>query len=528
VKTDRIDSRMLAQLLRADLIPTACVPSPVTRQQRRQLRLPAVAAISLGCPKNLVDTEVMLGLLHHAGFQVVPCRAGVPTPASILLVNTCSFLQAARDEAQQVLEEAVHWRRARPGRVLVCAGCWPQMDARYLRARFPEIDALIGPGDVPRIVSVVHLARQGVGPPQPQASPSSYLYDDHTPRLRTTPPWTAYLKIAEGCSHRCRFCVIPRLRGRYRCRPLPSILKEARRLANQGVKELILIAQDTTAYRDHDNHDIADLLSNLAPLEGLHWLRLLYGFPTRVTDRLIETMSAHPTICQYLDLPFQHADPAVLRAMGRPGDADSYLRLIARLRQAMPDITLRSTFLMGFPGESEKAFQRLLDFVEAAQLDHVGTFCYSPEPRTPAAEMPHQVPPEVAQERYHQLMTLQQQISLNRNQRWVGREIEVLIEAPGRSSGEWVGRTFRDAPEIDGTARLRLPVGRPSADLSDEALCEVGSLDEGGSPPHSATQARPRPPLHPGAFLQVRVTAAEPYDLVAELAGLLGRPGTMR
>ncbi len=447
----------------------------------RGRRAARVGVISLGCPKNLVDTEVMLGLLHQAGFPLVSDLA----QADVLVVNTCCFIGAAREEAAQTLAEAARWRRRKAG-ALICAGCWPQSDPAHLQRRFPEIDAFMGPGDVPRVVSVVEDALAGAAAKRPAASPSSYLYDEVTPRILGTAPWTAYLKIAEGCSHRCRFCLIPRLRGRYRSRPPQSVVREARALAGRGVREINLVAQDTTAYGGAGGEgDIADLLSRLARVGGLRWVRLLYGFPTRVTNRLIAVVAGEPTICEYLDVPFQHSDRGLLRRMGRPGDGDAYLRLIARLRRAMPDVAIRSTFLVGFPGERDREFRRLLDFVEAAQLDRAGAFRYSGEPGTAAAEMEDQVPAEVAEERFHELMMVQQRISLARNERWVGRQMEVLVEAEGDSPGEWVGRSFRDAPEIDGTVKVK--VGRRR--------------------------------LKPGEFVRAHVTAAEPYDLTAELTG---------
>jgi ribosomal protein S12 methylthiotransferase len=435
-----------------------------------------VGAISLGCPKNLVDTEVMLGLLRAAGFSIVTD----PERAEVLLVNTCCFIAPAREESAQALAEAAAHRRSGKTRALVCAGCWPEMDAGYLRRQFPEIDALMGPGEVAKIVAIVRQALAGEAKGRRLSPPSSYLYHERAPRLRATLPWTAYLKIAEGCDHRCRFCVIPRLRGRYRSRAIEAIVQEARGLAAEGVREINLIAQDTTAYgRDLGGADAARLLTALAAIEPLHWIRLLYTFPSRITSRLIEVMAREASICKYIDVPFQHADRDLLRSMGRPGDGDSYLRLIARLRSAMPDIAIRSTFLVGLPGESERAFERLLAFLEAAQLDRAGAFCYSPEAGTPAAEMPEQVPSEVAQARYHRLMARQQAISLARNQGWVGREMEVLIESRGPARGQWVGRSFRDAPEIDGSV-----------------------LVKGGR-------------LRAGQFVRARVIEAQPYDLVA-------------
>ena len=456
----------------------------------------AVGAISLGCPKNLVDTEVMLGLLDQAGFAIVadpqqaqghakPHRAGLCPAVDVILVNTCCFIAPAREEAAEALRQAVHWKQSGSAKAVICAGCWPQGALAELQECFPEVDAFMGPDQVPQVVSVVQQALAGLRPQPLVCSSPTYLYDDTTPRLRATPPWTAYLKTAEGCSHRCAFCIIPRLRGRYRCRRLSSVVAEAERLAGEGVIEVNLVAQDTTAYRDEESGaDIADLLAALAQTDGLRWVRLLYGFPTRVTKRLIGIMAREPAICKYLDLPFQHADREILRRMGRPGDGGRYLRLIADLRAAMPDIAIRSSFLVGFPGEGDGEFQRLLEFVQAAQLDRVGAFCFSPEPGTPAADMPDQVPAELAHERYHRLMSLQQEISLARNRRWVGRDLEVLVESRGQRPGEWVGRSFRDAPEVDGAVVV-------------EALARQ---------------------LSPGQMVSATLYGAQPYDLLGHIS----------
>jgi len=441
-----------------------------------------VGVISLGCPKNLVDTEVMLGLLREAGFAITTDSQ----QADLLIVNTCCFIGAARQESSDALSEAAELRRSGRAQALVCAGCWPERDAEALRKQFPEIDALMGPGDVADIVEIAGRALSGAGAMERPLSPPSYLYDETAPRLRATPPWTAYVKIAEGCDHRCRFCVIPRIRGRYRSRTIGSVVAEAESLSRDGVREINLVAQDTTAYgKDLDGPDIADLVSALAIVEGLHWIRLLYTFPTRVTPRLIEAMAAHETVCKYIDVPFQHADRDLLRQMGRPGDGASYLKLIGQLRRAMPEIAIRTTFLIGFPGETEQAFEGLLEFVDAAQLDRAGAFVYSAEPGTPAAEMPDQVPPEIARERLHEMMVRQQAISLARNREWIGKRIEVLVESQGPSRSTWVGRSFRDAPEIDGSVIVRAE----------------------------------RQAMQPGRFVRAEITGAEPYDLRARIAG---------
>jgi len=438
----------------------------------------SVGVISLGCPKNLVDTEVMLGLLRQAGFALATETAR----ADILLVNTCCFIAEARAEATEAIEEALAWRRTPRAKVLVVAGCWPQSDPHHLRQHFPEIDAMLGPGDVPNIVRIVERALGGEAV-APAAPPEAFLYDDTTPRLRTTPPWTAYLKIADGCGHRCRFCVIPRLRGPYRSRGLESVVGEAEVMVQEGVREINLVAQDTTAYgRETKEADLAGLLSRLAQFDELHWIRTLYAYPTSITPCLIETMATQEKVCKYLDIPLQHADREILRSMGRPGEAESYLKLIADLRAAMPDIALRSAFIVGYPGEGEAEFRRLLEFLEAAQLDRAGAFVYSREAGTPAAELEPQVPPDVAEARRHEVMALQQRISLARNRAWVGRELEVLIEGHGERR-TWVGRSFRDAPEIDGLVYVR-----------------VGAK-----------------PLRPGQFVAAKISNAQAYDLVGRI-----------
>jgi len=439
----------------------------------------AVGVISLGCPKNLIDTEVMLGLLQEAGFRIV----SDVNEADVLLVNTCCFIQPARDEAAEALDEGTAWHQAGEGRILICAGCWPEMQAEELRVRFPEIDAFMGPGDVPHIADIVEQALAGAGPTMPTERPP-YLYSHTTARICVTPPWMSYVKIADGCDHRCRFCLIPRLRGPFRSRSLASIVQEAQTLAKRGVRETNLVAQDTTAYgSDTGEADVADLLAALSSVEELHWIRLLYAFPTYVDDRLIEVMAREKRICQYIDIPFQHADREVLRRMGRPGDGKGYLSLIERLRTAMPDIAIRSTFLVGFPGEGEEEFRRLLEFLERAQLDRAGAFPFSSERGTPAAQMGDQIPVEETQQRFHELMMLQQRISLERNQRWIGRELDVLIETRGEQAGDWIGRSFRDAPEIDGAVIIN-SLGRP---------------------------------LQPGQYVQTTIRAAEPYDLIADV-----------
>jgi ribosomal protein S12 methylthiotransferase len=431
-----------------------------------------IGLISLGCPKNLVDSEVMLGLLARAGHEIT----NDPAQAEAIIVSTCSFISLAREEAAQAIEEMACYRRAGPCRRLIVAGCWPRHEGvAHLRGRFPDVDAFVGPDGVARIVETVAGA-QARGP---SAAPR-YLYDHTAPRLRATPPWTAYLKIADGCNHRCSFCVIPGVRGHYRSRELDSVAAEAEALAAAGVREIVLVAQDTTAYGldRYRQRRLPALLARLAEIAALKWIRVLYAYPALVSDELLEALASHERICKYLDVPFQHAHPEMLRAMRRPGDADAYLRLIERMRARVPEIAIRTSLLVGFPGESEAHFEALLRFVERAQFDRAGVFRYSPEKGTAAAALPGRVPEEVVEERYDRLMTLQQEISLERNKRWVERTIEVLVEATDESGAHGVGRSFRDAPDIDGTVKVDS-----------------------------------KAPLRRGAFVPVRIAKALPYDL---------------
>ena len=435
-----------------------------------------VALVSLGCPKNLVDAEVMLGLLHAAGHEITVDQA----QAECIIVNTCAFIAPAREEALAAIAQAAAYRAGGSCRRLIVAGCLPRVLTADTAAQIEGVDAFIGPDELPRIAALLDPP----GPtPSLQAAPPRYLYDHRTPRLLATPPWTAYLKIAEGCSHRCAFCAIPAIRGPYRSRRPESVLAEARALAARGVQELVLVAQDTSAYGlDLQGRPLLPtLLGELAAVPGLDWIRLLYTYPGHITDELLAVMAARPEICRYLDLPLQHSHPDLLRAMRRPGEGERYLELLARIRRALPGVALRTSLLVGFPGETEAHFGHLLAFLREARFDRAGVFAYSREAGTPAAAMPGQVPASLAQERYHALMQAQQQISRERNQELVGRELSVLVES--RAGRRAVGRSYRDAPEIDGLVYL------------------------------------PAPGLHPGRLIQARVTRAEPYDLHARPVG---------
>ena len=439
---------------------------------RQRSQQPRFFLLTLGCPKNVADSEGMTALLEREGYRLTDR----PEDAQVLIVNTCGFLQSAKEESIQYLDALA--RQKRPDQVLIAAGCLVQRDAEAIKARVPQVDGLISTLRWMEIPELVHTLtrtprtrafakRELLGEParpQPVARPK-----------RVGP--TAYLKISDGCNATCAFCTIPSFKGKLRSRPLADLVDEAHILTQGGAREIILVAQDTTDYgRDWgDRHALPRLLNALLNrVPDLHWLRLMYAYPGHISDELIEVMATRPRVLHYLDIPLQHGDPRTLRRMRRPSNIDMVFRTIERLREAMPDIALRSTFIVGFPGESEEEFENLLAFVEAIRFDKVGAFTFSPEPGTPAAEMPDQVPEEVKEERWNRLMALQQRISLERNREQVGRVLEVLTEqvVDAESLREWLGnvdihgavtlaRSYRDAPEIDGTVIIPrvLPVG---------------------------------------------------------------------
>jgi ribosomal protein S12 methylthiotransferase len=411
---------------------------------------PRVALVALGCPKNLVDAEQMLGALTAAGYEVTTQAE----TAQVVIVNTCSFLAAARDEALREIAAAARLKRLGVCDTLVVSGCLAQLDPDLVRRRCPQVDIIVGVSEFPQIAALVASVRADRGARPVAVSPADLRYPDYLPRRRATPPQTAYLKIAEGCNCACTFCLIPTIRGAFRSRGLDSVVGEARRLAAEGVGEIILIAEDLTQY-GHDwsgRRQLPALLRALGQIERLRWVRLLYCYPTKIDAELIAAMAETPNVVKYLDLPLQHADDEILRAMNRGGRREGYLRLLGELRAAMPEICLRSTFIVGFPGERRTHFETLERFLEEAQLDRVGFFPFSPEPGTPAAEMAGQVPSGVARSRVARLAERQAAISAGRNAAWVGRELEVLVESGDESGG--LGRSFRDAPEIDGVVRL--------------------------------------------------------------------------
>ncbi len=440
---------------------------------RRPMRC---AVVSLGCPKNLVDSEQMLGWLVQNGFALTTELER----ADVIIVNTCGFLQAAVQENLRELRRLARYKRRGCCKALIATGCLVSRYPQLVAQAVPEVDACLGVHELHRIAEVTAKAlglavrqQEVLGEP-PYAS-----------RIVSTPHWYAYLKIAEGCDRTCTFCVIPAIRGKQRSRPMEELVAEAEELVAQGVRELILIAQDTTRYGVdlYGTPALPALVQRLAQLEGLKWLRLLYCYPTAVSERLIEVMAAYPRVARYIDIPLQHSHPDILRRMGRGGDERIYARLVEKLRTAMPDIAIRTTFIVGFPGETEHHFEHLLEFVKAMKFDRVGVFVFSPEPGSPAAEFSDQVPSEVAEERKHRLLMLQQEISQRRNQTLVGKELEVVLERWDARTGTYIARSQYEAPEIDGVVKVR------------------GASSDGRL----------------GTFVTVRVVKAQPYDLVAEL-----------
>jgi len=439
-----------------------------------------VCLVSLGCPKNLVDSEVILGLLSKEGYLLTTD----PLRAEVLIVNTCSFIEDATKEAIENIIQLSHFKKEGRCRLLVVSGCLPQRYGKVLEKELPEVDYFVGTGDfqnLPKLLAKKPKKRSFLSKP-------TFLYDETTPRILSTPPFIAYLKIAEGCSNACTFCTVPKIRGRYRSRKVRSVLDEAQRLADQGVQELILIAQDTTAYgRDlRDGTNLEKLLKNLAKVKGLRWIRILYSYPKadNFTDGLLELMAQEEKICPYLDLPIQHIDDEILKRMGRRVRSNEIRSLLQKIRTLLPKGSLRSSLIVGFPGEKENQFKALLDFVEEIQFDHLGAFKYSAEEGTPASRLPHSIPERVKEKRLRTLMEIQKKISLKKYQKMVGQRRVVLVEGPQRERGVLRGRLQTQAPEIDGSVFLN-------------------------------GKARP------GDWVEARMTQALPYDLVAQIERVL-------
>jgi ribosomal protein S12 methylthiotransferase len=490
-----------------------------------------VGFISLGCPKNLVDSEVMMGLLARGGAQITSHAE----EADVIVVNTCSFIDTAKQESvNTILEMARHKVEGRATK-LVVAGCLVERYRDEIQKNIPEVDAVVGTGELEQILAAAGIQMSGesavsespfvilnspstslsasqslksgsrAARPEGEARESSgrfsrrewdgaiaslpnYLYDETTPRVLATPKASAYIKIAEGCDHPCSFCIIPQLRGKFRSRHFESVIAEARRLAGSGVRELTLIGQDTTCYgEDLGLKDgLALLLERLAQIDELRWVRFLYAYPNKITGRLLETIAAHPKICSYVDVPLQHASAAVLKQMKRGAGAEIFLKSIEKMRRVIPGVTLRTSFIVGFPGETEKDFEELCDFVRSAQFDWLGVFGYSDEEGSGARHLENKVPRGQIESRRRKLMQIQRQISKKNKRKLVGRQYDVLALGPSEETDLlWEGRTEMHAPEIDGKLFIN--------DFGDYAS------------------------LIPGEFYRCEITEAHDYDLVGRV-----------
>ena len=438
-----------------------------------------VGFVSLGCPKNLVDTEVMMGHLTAQGHQIT----ARPDEADVIVVNTCSFIDPAKQESvDTILEMAEYKKTGRAQRVIV-AGCLVERYGKKILEMLPEVDALVGTNQL------VQIAAQVEGAPVAAAAAEPYLYHDLTPRVLATPPHYAYVKIAEGCDHPCSFCVIPQFRGSFRSRHFESVVAEVERLFSQGVREINLIGQDTTCYgEDLGIRDgLALLLERLAGIEapGAAWVRFLYAYPNKVTTRLLETIARHARLVKYIDMPLQHASAAVLRRMKRGGSGEIFLRLIEKIRRTIPGVAVRTSMIVGFPGETEADFEALCDFVHEARFDRLGVFSYSDEETSTSYHLPGKVDGRTIHNRKRRLMAIQRRVSRARHRELLGRELEVLVEGPSQETELlWEARTTAQAPEIDG-------------------VCYIN--DWGSTPPR------------PGDIRRFRVEEAHDYDLVGAL-----------
>ncbi|MGH7869599.1 MAG: 30S ribosomal protein S12 methylthiotransferase RimO [Candidatus Dormibacteraceae bacterium] len=384
--------------------------------------MPKVGMVSLGCPKNLVDSEVMLGVLARNGYEVTP-HAG---EADVIVVNTCSFIEPAKQESINTILEMAGHKKTGAARKLVVAGCLVERYRRQILEEIPEVDFVIGTNELERVLAACAFEE---GPREDPLGADPYLYHELTPRVLSTPSYSAYIKIAEGCDHPCSFCVIPQMRGKFRSRRFESVVREAQNLVAQGAREIILVGQDNTSYgEDLGLRDgLAALLRELGGIEDLVWLRFLYCYPNRVTDALINAVAETPKAASYFDIPLQHASRSVLKAMRRGSHGEHFLRMLHKIRTVIPDVTLRTSMIAGFPGETEEDFEKLLHFVEAAQFDHLGVFLYSNEETSGSFTLPGQVPGKEARKRRRRLLALQKRISRRKLRKWVGRRVPVLV-----------------------------------------------------------------------------------------------------
>ncbi len=487
-----------------------------THSERHDSALPGhrpqkVGFVSLGCPKNLVDSEVMMGILARAGAELTR-RA---EDADIIVVNTCSFIDSAQQESVNTILEMAAQKTAGKAKKLVVAGCLVERYRDQIRKDIPEVDAVVGTGELVNILSATGIAPAPAQTNSPLVILNSrpegdaraaqgrfsreswdgaisdlpnYLYDENTPRILATPQHMAYIKIAEGCDHPCTFCIIPQLRGQFRSRRFESVIAEAERLAQSGVREITLIGQDTTCYgEDFGLKDgLALLLEKLAGIEDLRWIRFLYAYPNKITGKLLETIAAHEKICSYMDVPLQHASASVLKRMKRGGGAEVFLKSIEKMRRVIPDVTLRTSFIVGFPGETEKEFEELCEFVREAQFDWMGAFSYSDQDGAKAYGLEKKLSPREIERRRKHLMSMQRQISKKKKKALVGREFDLLLEGESDETELLLeGRTPMHAPEIDGKVFVN--------DFPEQIQPELGR------------------------FYRCQITEAHDYDLVARI-----------
>lgn len=439
-----------------------------------------VIFVSLGCDKNLVDSEVMLGLLHDSGYEFTDDEA----EADVIIINTCCFIHDAKEESIQMILDMAEYKNSEKGKckALIVAGCLGQRYQAEIEQDIPEVDAIVGTTAYDKIVEAMESVLQGKK--ENQFASVDELPLVNTKRILTTGGHYAYLKIAEGCDKHCTYCIIPKLRGHFRSVPMERLIEEATELVALGVKELILIAQETTLYGVdlYGEKSLPQLLRKLAKIEGLYWIRLMYCYPEEIDDALISVIKEEPKICHYLDLPIQHASDAILKRMGRRTDSDELREIIWKLRREIPDICLRTTLITGFPGESEADHEILMDFVDDVEFERLGVFTYSPEENTPAADMDNQVAEELKEDRQAELMMLQQEIAFDKAIDMVGCEMYAFVEGKVVEENAYVARTYMDAPNVDGYLFVKTDVELMSGD-----------------------------------FVRVKITGALEYDLIGEL-----------
>lgn len=419
-----------------------------------------IGVVSLGCPKNLVDSETMLGLIHEENYEIT----NDPSEAEIIIVNTCGFIESAKEESINTILQMAEYKKSGSCKYIIVTGCLSQRYAEELFNELPEADAIAGVEVYDEIGSIIKRVMNGERFIMLERSKPDVIYTSKEiflPRILTTPSYTAYLKIAEGCDNCCSYCAIPKIRGSYRSKPMEQVLKEAKALADNGVKELIVVAQDTTRYGEDlpgGKLLLADLLKELNKIESLKWIRVMYCYPNNFTDELIETFASLDKVCKYVDLPLQHASNRLLASMNRYDTREEVETLLAKLRKRIPGIVIRTTFIVGFPGEMDADFEELKEFVEQQRFENAGVFAYSQEEGTVAGAMPNQIPDEIKQERYHELMALQAQISEEIHKDTEGQTLEVLVEGIEEDgSGLHYGRSYREAPDIDGLVFIENP-----------------------------------------------------------------------